>query len=105
MYDETKTRVKTVEGDSEYFSFVMGLHPGSVLRPFLFALVMDILTRHIRREVSWCMLFTADIVPIDEMRSGINVRLEVWRQTLESKDQVEQDQNGILGMQVRQRDS
>ncbi|XP_070036950.1 uncharacterized protein [Nicotiana tomentosiformis] len=31
------------------------------------------------------MLFANDIVLIDEMRSGVNVSLEVWRQTLESK--------------------
>ncbi|XP_070039662.1 uncharacterized protein [Nicotiana tomentosiformis] len=31
------------------------------------------------------MLFVDDIVLIDETRSGVNTRLEVWRQTLESK--------------------
>ncbi|KAG5572388.1 hypothetical protein H5410_062154 [Solanum commersonii] len=31
------------------------------------------------------MLFADDIVLIDEMRNRVNVRLEVWRQTLESK--------------------
>ena len=31
------------------------------------------------------MLFADDIVLIDETRAGVNERLEVWRQTLESK--------------------
>ncbi|XP_060173953.1 uncharacterized protein LOC132604455 [Lycium barbarum] len=31
------------------------------------------------------MLFADDIVLIDESRSGVNAKLEVWRQTLESK--------------------
>ncbi|XP_019255179.1 PREDICTED: uncharacterized protein LOC109233771 [Nicotiana attenuata] len=31
------------------------------------------------------MLFADDIVLIDETRVGVNERLEVWRQTLESK--------------------
>lgn len=31
------------------------------------------------------MLFADDIVPIDETRDRVNARLEVWRQTLESK--------------------
>ncbi|XP_070032229.1 uncharacterized protein [Nicotiana tomentosiformis] len=35
--------------------------------------------------VSWCMLFPDDIVLIDEIRGDVNERLEVWRQTLESK--------------------
>nr|XP_016443519.1 PREDICTED: uncharacterized protein LOC107768872 [Nicotiana tabacum] len=46
---------------------------------------MDVLLRHIQGEVPWCMLFVDDIVLIDETRSGINARLEVWRKTLESK--------------------
>ncbi|XP_070020025.1 uncharacterized protein [Nicotiana sylvestris] len=46
---------------------------------------MDVLLRHIQGEVPWCMLFADDIVLINEMRSGVNARLEVWRQTLESK--------------------
>ena len=31
------------------------------------------------------MLFADDIVLIDESRQGVNDKLEVWRQTLESK--------------------
>nr|XP_016511405.1 PREDICTED: uncharacterized protein LOC107828577 [Nicotiana tabacum] len=46
---------------------------------------MDVLSGHIQGEVPWCMLFAYDIVLIDEMRSGVNTKLEVWRQTLESK--------------------
>ncbi|XP_070050827.1 uncharacterized protein [Nicotiana tomentosiformis] len=46
---------------------------------------MDVLSRHIQWEVPWCMLFSDDIVLIDETRSGVNARLGVWRQTLESK--------------------
>ncbi|XP_060172285.1 uncharacterized protein LOC132603305 isoform X1 [Lycium barbarum] len=85
MYEGAKTRVRTVGGDSEYFPVEMGLHQGSALSPFLFALVMDCLMRRIQGEVPWCMLFADDIVLIDETRSGVNAKLEVWRQTLESK--------------------
>nr|XP_009786017.1 PREDICTED: uncharacterized protein LOC104234186 [Nicotiana sylvestris] len=46
---------------------------------------MDVLSGHIQGDVPWCMLFAYDIVLIDEMRSGVNTKLEVWRQTLESK--------------------
>ncbi|XP_070045866.1 uncharacterized protein [Nicotiana tomentosiformis] len=55
---------------------------GSSLSPFLFALAMDV--PH-SGEVSWCILFTDDIVFIDETRCGVNDRLELWKQTLESK--------------------
>ncbi|XP_070034306.1 secreted RxLR effector protein 78-like [Nicotiana tomentosiformis] len=67
MYEGAKTRVRTVGGDSEHFSVFMGLHQGSALSPFLFALVMDALTHHIQGEMPWCMLFADDIVLIDEM--------------------------------------
>ena len=46
---------------------------------------MDELTRSIQEKVPWCMLFADDIVLIDETRDRVNARLEVWRQTLESK--------------------
>ena len=85
MYEGAKTRVRTVGGDSGHFQVLMGLHQGSTLSPFLFALVMDVLTRNIQGEVPWCMLFADDIVLIDESRQGVNDKLEVWRQTLESK--------------------
>nr|XP_033513583.1 uncharacterized protein LOC117278248 [Nicotiana tomentosiformis] len=38
-----------------------------------------------KTQVPWCMLFTDDIVLIDETRSDVNERLMVWRQALESK--------------------
>ncbi|KAM3305906.1 hypothetical protein P3S67_012775 [Capsicum chacoense] len=85
MYDGGKTRVRTAGGDSEYFSVEEGLHQGSTFSPFLFALVIDVLTRSIQGKVPWCMLFAEDVVLIDETRAGVNEKLEVWRQTLESK--------------------
>ncbi|XP_070017490.1 secreted RxLR effector protein 78-like [Nicotiana sylvestris] len=47
MYYGAKTKVRSVGGDSEHFPIVMGLHQGSELSPFLFALVIDALTHHI----------------------------------------------------------
>ena len=32
------------------------------------------------------MLFADDIVLVDETRTGVNAKLELWRQTLESRD-------------------
>ncbi|XP_070025975.1 uncharacterized protein [Nicotiana sylvestris] len=85
MYDGAKTQARTAGGDTELFPVIMGLHQGSVLSPFLFALTMDALTHHIQGEVPWCMLFANNTVLIDESRNSVNERLEVWRQALESK--------------------
>ncbi|XP_070023229.1 secreted RxLR effector protein 78-like [Nicotiana sylvestris] len=77
MHDGAMSWVRTVGGDSEPFPVVMGLHQGSVLSPFLFALAMDALTHHIQGEVPWCMLFADYIILIDKTRDGVNGRLEV----------------------------
>lgn len=53
--------------------------------PLLFAIVMDELLRSIQREVPWYMLFEHDIVLIDETREGLNERIEMWREALETK--------------------
>nr|XP_009786371.1 PREDICTED: uncharacterized protein LOC104234498 [Nicotiana sylvestris] len=76
MYNRSKTRVRIVGGDSDYFPVKMGLHQGSTLSPFLFSLAMDSLTRHIQGEVPWCLLFADDIVLIVEARGGVHERLE-----------------------------
>ena len=66
MYDGAITAVRTHEGQTGSFPITVGLHQGSSLSPYLFALVMDELTRHIQDDIPWCMLFTDDIVLIDE---------------------------------------
>ncbi|XP_075086200.1 secreted RxLR effector protein 78-like [Nicotiana tabacum] len=48
MYEGAKTRMSTTGGDSEYFPVEMGLHQGSAFSLFLFALTLDVLTRHIQ---------------------------------------------------------
>jgi hypothetical protein len=54
------------DGDTNDFSINIGLHQGSVLNPYLFALVMDEVTRDIQCGIPWCMLFTDDVVLVDE---------------------------------------
>ncbi|VFQ79217.1 unnamed protein product [Cuscuta campestris] len=85
MYDGAITRVRTSGGDFESFSVGMGLHQGSALSPFLFALVMDVLTQGVQEGVPWCMLFADDIVLIDDTREGLNDKLELWHLALETK--------------------
>jgi hypothetical protein len=47
--------------------------------------MMDEVTKDIQEDVPWCMLFADDLVLVDETRAGVNRKLEVWMQTLESK--------------------
>ena len=85
MYDKVVTSVRTTDGDTNVFPINIGLHQGSALSPYLFALVIDEVTRDIQGDIPWCMLFADDVVLVDESREGVNRKLELWRQTLESK--------------------
>jgi len=85
MYRDVSTNVRTCGGLTKDFPITIGLHQGSALSPFLFATVLDELTRPIQDEVPWCMLFADDIVLVDETKDGVNVKLEQWRQRLESR--------------------
>lgn len=46
---------------------------------------MDELTGHIQDDITWCMLFEDNIVLIDEMHEGVNAKLNLWCEVLESK--------------------
>ena len=70
MYEDVRTRVRTVVRDTRDFPIDTGLHQGSALSHFLFTTVMDEITRGIQDEISWCMLFADDIVLINESREG-----------------------------------
>jgi hypothetical protein len=49
------------------------------LSTYLFALVMDEVTIDIQGGIPWCMLFADDVVLVDESRTGVAQKLELWR--------------------------
>jgi hypothetical protein len=55
------------------------------LSHYLFDLLMDEVTSDIQGNIQRCMLFTDNVVLVDDSRMGVNRKLEHWRQTLESK--------------------
>jgi hypothetical protein len=85
MYDNIVTSVRISDGDTNDFSINIGLHQGSAQNPYLFALVMDEVTRDIQGGIPWCMLFADDMVLVDESRTGVEQKLELWGRTLEAK--------------------
>ncbi|KAL6493096.1 hypothetical protein OROGR_032855 [Orobanche gracilis] len=85
MYEGASTSVRTNVGRTEEFPITIGVHQGSALSPFLFAIVMDELTRGIQNDVPWCMMFADDIVLIDETKVEVQQKLELWRDTLEAR--------------------
>ena len=68
MYDNVLSSVQTSDVDNDDFLIKIGLHQGSALNPYLFALVMDEVTRDIQGDIPWCMLFADDVVLVDDSR-------------------------------------
>ena len=85
MYEGSETVVRCAVGTTKSFKVKVGLHQGSALSPFLFAVIMDRLTDEVRREPPWTMLFADDIVICKETRKEVERRLESWRYALERR--------------------
>ena len=85
MYEGSETVVRCAVGTTESFNVKVGLHQGSALSPFLFAVIMDRLTDEVRREPLWTMLFADDIVIFEETREEVERRLESWKYALEKR--------------------
>ena len=74
MYEGSKAVVRFAVATTKSFKFKVGLHQGSALSPFLFAVIMDRLTDEVRREQPWTMLFGDDIVICEETREEVKRR-------------------------------
>ena len=68
MYKDAETVVRSTAGTSETFSVKVGLHQGSAFSPFLFNIIMDVLTEGVRKELPWQMMFADDVVLCAEER-------------------------------------
>ena len=85
MYGNSLTAIRTAAGLTEWFEVKVGLHQGSALSPFLFAIVMDTLTEDVRRDAPWNMLFADDIVLCCDTRDEAEEQLADWREVLEKR--------------------
>jgi hypothetical protein len=79
IYDNVVTRVQISDGDTNDFPINIGLHQELTLSSYLFALIMDEVTRDIQGGIPWCMLFTDDVILVDESMTRIEQKLELWR--------------------------
>jgi hypothetical protein len=85
MYEDVMMFVRTCDGDTSDFPIKIGLHQASALSPYLFALVMDEVTRDTQGDIPWCMFFADDVVLVYMSRARANTKLELRRHTRESK--------------------
>ena len=85
MYENSQTAVRCAVGMTEWFEVKVGLHQGSALSPFLFAMLMDRLTDEVRQVSPWNMMFADDIVICGETKEEVEENLERWRYALERR--------------------
>jgi hypothetical protein len=50
----------------------------SALNPYLFTLMMDEVTRDIQDGTPWCMRFIDDVILVNESRTVVDQKLELW---------------------------
>ena len=85
MYRDVTAHVASCVGDTEGFTIGVGLHQGSALSPYLFDLIMDVLSEDVRREAPWTMLFADDIVLVSETKDELHRELSGWKNALEDR--------------------
>ena len=66
VYEGAKTRVRVDCELSEEFEVNVGIYQGSVLSPFLFAVVVDVVTEFVREGALSKLLYADDLVLMSE---------------------------------------
>jgi hypothetical protein len=75
--------VRTAGGLSEEFEIRVGLHQGSALSPFLFVIIMDVLSEGTRKGLLWELLFADDLVIMEKTIEELQRNLIAWQSCLE----------------------
>ena len=83
LYEGARTVVRTKYGKTDSFEVKVGVHQGSALSPFLFAVVMDVLSEDVREGMLWDLLFADDLVITAETMEELQERYEAWKECLE----------------------
>ena len=85
MYKRAKTRVKVAGGHSEEFDVGVGVHQESVLSPFLFSIVLDVLSENGRKGALYELLYVDDLVLMAETMEELEAQFIRWKAAFEGK--------------------
>ena len=84
MYKEVLFQVKVKGEDSKEFAVRVGILQGSVILPFIFAVVMDVVTEEVTNE-GRALMYADDLVLICETKEAARRRFVAWRNALETE--------------------
>ena len=70
---------------SEEFEVKVGMHQGFVLLPFLFALMVNVVTEFVRDGALTELLYADDLVLMSESIEGLKDKFLNWKEAFESK--------------------
>ena len=85
MYKRAKTRVQVGGGHSKEFDVGEGVHQGSVLEPFLFSIVLDVLSEDGRKGSLYELLYADDLVLMAETMEKLKAQFIRWKAAFEGK--------------------
>ena len=80
-----RTRVRVDFELPEEFEVKVWMQQGSVLSPFLFALVVDVVTEFAREGALSKLLYADDLVLMSETIMGLRSKLRKWKVAFEGK--------------------
>ena len=78
QYEGAKTRIRVDFELSEEFEVKMGIHQECVLSPFLFAVVVDVVTEFAREGALSELLYADDLVLMSETIEGLRDKFLEW---------------------------
>ena len=85
LHEGAKKRVRVDFELSGEFEVKVGMRQGSVLSPFLFALVVDVVTEFARESALSVLLYADEIVIMSETIMGLRDKVVKWKEALRAK--------------------
>ena len=79
LYEGAKTRVRVDSELLEEYEVKVGLLQGSVLSPFLFTMVVDVVTKFTREGALCELLYADDLVLMSEIIEGLRNKFLKWK--------------------------